>query len=457
MTRRYRVGLRTLLILGLLLASYGAAQPAGVLQQIPTPNPGTSSNALVDIAAAADGTAWAVGSRSGPTTEPLILRFDGTNWAEFTVPPEVAGIAFGAAGSTPEGDVWLSGTRAFSVYEREVFFLRARGGVIDRVDMILSAGAPVALTANSANDVWALTGAGDVVHFDGSEWTESPVPQVFDTLNYPESIHAAGIDDVWIVGYGGDQRGDYEGYVQHWNGSAWSVVPTPFTGQMQTYFRDIDGSAPTEVWIVGDSAAQHLSLQWNGSAWIQRTGPPSSTPLCDVVVLGPNEVWAAPYSLAPGSKFARWDGVEWGDGPTIDIPNASTVAWRGLTRADAGNLWAAGSFYSSSHFTLAAKLSTGLTTAAPEDHPERPAVTLQAYPNPFNPATTIRYQLDRPGSVSLRIYDALGRLHDTLFVDRWHPTGIYAEPYSPPGASGAYFATVTFEDQRTTTKLMLVK
>ena len=34
----------------------------------------------------------------------------------------------------------------------------------------------------------------------------------------------------------------------------------------------------------------------------------------------------------------------------------------------------------------------------------------QNYPNPFNPATTIRFSLSEPAAVSLRIYDAAGRL-----------------------------------------------
>ncbi|MCP4545027.1 MAG: hypothetical protein GY835_01020 [bacterium] len=40
----------------------------------------------------------------------------------------------------------------------------------------------------------------------------------------------------------------------------------------------------------------------------------------------------------------------------------------------------------------------------------------QSYPNPFNPLTTIRYDLPEPGRVTLRIYDVAGRLVRTLLM-----------------------------------------
>ena len=45
----------------------------------------------------------------------------------------------------------------------------------------------------------------------------------------------------------------------------------------------------------------------------------------------------------------------------------------------------------------------------------------EAYPNPFNPSTTIKYDLNANVNVELAIYDVRGRLVDTL-VDEYQTT-----------------------------------
>jgi hypothetical protein len=64
---------------------------------------------------------------------------------------------------------------------------------------------------------------------------------------------------------------------------------------------------------------------------------------------------------------------------------------------------------------------------------------LQNYPNPFNPATRIRYQVQRTGVVSLKVYDVLGREVAT-FVNERNPAGGYEVSFDAAGlARGNYF------------------
>ena len=85
--------------------------------------------------------------------------------------------------------------------------------------------------------------------------------------------------------------------------------------------------------------------------------------------------------------------------------------------------------------------------------------TLNAsYPNPFNPSTTINYDLAVDGYVSILVYDALGREVATLFSgDQVAGTNYQVTWNAADQASGAYFLRMTAGNYTNTQKLMLVK
>ncbi len=64
----------------------------------------------------------------------------------------------------------------------------------------------------------------------------------------------------------------------------------------------------------------------------------------------------------------------------------------------------------------------------------------QNYPNPFNPLTTISYSLPQSGTVSLRVYDAIGREIATLVDDVRKVAGTYNVSFNAANLpSGVYF------------------
>ncbi|MCB1164383.1 T9SS type A sorting domain-containing protein [bacterium] len=92
-----------------------------------------------------------------------------------------------------------------------------------------------------------------------------------------------------------------------------------------------------------------------------------------------------------------------------------------------------------------------------------PASSLaQNVPNPFNPSTTIRFALPRPGEVQLHIYDVRGRLLRSL-VDGPLDAGQHAVTWQGRDgagervASGVYFCRLVTEDQTFTRKMTLLK
>jgi hypothetical protein len=81
----------------------------------------------------------------------------------------------------------------------------------------------------------------------------------------------------------------------------------------------------------------------------------------------------------------------------------------------------------------------------------------QNYPNPFNPTTTIYYSLEKPGKVSLVIYNALGQKIATL-VDGYKNAGTHSITFDARNfASGIYFYHIKSGNFSATRKMVIVK
>lgn len=79
------------------------------------------------------------------------------------------------------------------------------------------------------------------------------------------------------------------------------------------------------------------------------------------------------------------------------------------------------------------------------------------YPNPFNPSTTIRYQLGSEMDLTAQVYNLQGQRVETLFEGRqgmgshwltWNATGV---------ASGVYFIRLQSEEIVQVRKVLLVR
>jgi hypothetical protein len=89
--------------------------------------------------------------------------------------------------------------------------------------------------------------------------------------------------------------------------------------------------------------------------------------------------------------------------------------------------------------------------------PER-LILFPAYPNPFNPSTTVRFSvLDTKQPLSLHIYDIDGRLIETLFSG-YVMLGFHEVQWNArQHPSGIYFAVLQSGHTMQSTKLILIK
>src|SRR5215470_5788037 len=93
-------------------------------------------------------------------------------------------------------------------------------------------------------------------------WTVVPTPNPSGGgQNVLNAVTIVSPSDAWAVG-----EGQYESLAEHWDGSMWSIVPSP---NLQT-FTDIKGVAAVssnDVWAVGDNGDVGMTMHWNGSTW----------------------------------------------------------------------------------------------------------------------------------------------------------------------------------------------
>jgi len=81
----------------------------------------------------------------------------------------------------------------------------------------------------------------------------------------------------------------------------------------------------------------------------------------------------------------------------------------------------------------------------------------QNYPNPFNPFTTISYSIKENGSVTLKVFDILGKEVKTL-VNEEQQAGNYKVEFNASSfASGIYFYTLQAREFISTRKMILLK
>jgi hypothetical protein len=149
----------------------------------------------------------------------------------------------------------------------------------------------------------------------------------------------------------------------------------------------------------------------------------------------------------PGNLAATPSDPEWFDGE-----------WR----------WDSGYFYKVAavdvhdNASVCALLGPDDVTGA--DSPRAPAATYlaQNFPNPFNPTTRIAFGLKAPAVITLRIYDASGRLVRTL-VEGARPAGHYSELWDGRNvigkavASGIYFYRLDAGSFSETRKMVIMR
>ena len=171
------------------------------------------------------------------------------------------------------------------------------------------------VSALASNDVWAVgnyvngsnNGQTLVEHWDGTAWSVVPSPNVGASTNELSALSALTINDVWAVGYfeNGTAR---QALIEHWNGAVWSVIASPNPGAGGSWLFGVSALTNNDAWAVGyqynGSNDQTLLEHWNGSAWnvVTSSNLGATAELIGVAAVSAGDVWAVGYYDNAGSS-----------------------------------------------------------------------------------------------------------------------------------------------------------
>ena len=236
-------------------------------------------NAVADITPSY---AWAVGrvKRTGYRGgTPLILHWNGSKWQTIAPPSEVTG-ELRAVSRDWVGGAWAVGDDGHG----HPLILRCSVAACSSVTVPPGVG-PVGrlrgIRAFSRDNVWAVGDRGNstlVLHWNGTAWSTIPSPNPDPFVNILHAVGGVASNDVWAVGEKGRNKADTgvppgtRTLALHWNGTLWSEVSTPNLGD-QDSLRGITSTASNAVTAVGTfqdvttGVDRNLGERWNGSGW----------------------------------------------------------------------------------------------------------------------------------------------------------------------------------------------
>jgi hypothetical protein len=153
-------------------------------------------------------------------------------------------------------------------------------------------------------------------------WTGTQPPSPGSSSNLLQGVTVLSPCDAWAVGSAIGAGGVSQTLIEHWNGTAWTVAPSPDPGTIVNSLIGVRAVSARDVWAVGyySSGADNTTmiLHWDGVSWkqVQSPSPGSISRLYAVRVVSARDAWAVGFHSTSGSAghrtlILRWNGSTW--------------------------------------------------------------------------------------------------------------------------------------------------
>lgn len=333
------------------------------------------------------------------------------------------------------------------------------------------------IAANAAGTLGTAHGSGvqlgHVARWDGAAWqTVGTVTPVFSLTDFGLAVWNGSLV------YGGSFSavdGVPAANIARWDGNSWSALGAGFNNFVSSVVvHEGDLYAAGFFTASGATPIPGRVARWDGSAWAP-VGDGLGPGVVNMVSAGGKLYAVGGFTAGANGvaeKIAVWDGSTWSPlGSGLGVGHFGN-AGNGLCVAVHGDGVYAGGFFNtagdkSAHRIARWQIETVSAVAQRSDDelPDAAAVALGVHPNPFNPATTIRFSLSSTaaGPVTVAILDARGRHVRTLLRGAVYPAGLHdvrwngLDDGARPVAAGVYLVRVATRAGSAVQKVALVR
>ena len=247
-----------------------------------SPNSGRGGNQLVAVSCVSAHACMAVGFTQGGPGGTLAESWDGTRWSVVPTPSlggtgsDLTGVSCVAANAcTAVGGVSPNGTALSTVIES---WDGTRWSVVPSPNPATGGGfSGVSCASADACMAVGFSGSESGFHgtlaesWNGTHWSVLPTPSPGNNGNFLNGVSCVSPDTCTAAGEAFHSNGPTTSLIESWDGSHWSVVPSPSPGISQTLVNGVSCAAKNACSVVGTystrTAAKILVESWDGRSW----------------------------------------------------------------------------------------------------------------------------------------------------------------------------------------------
>ena len=310
-----------------------------------SPNKGTAYNTLDGVACTSSTSCVAVGFYFGSTDQTLVETWNGTTWSATTSPNQgtggndLGGVACTSSTSCMAVGYYFNGSADQTLAESwngTVWSIVAspNQGSNPNVLFAVSCTSSTSCVAVGYYYNGSVDGLTLVETWNGTSWSITPSPNESGSFNVLNGVACTSSKSCVAVGFDRPATVD-QTLAETWNGTVWSVVVSPDLGDSDNGLSAVSCTSSTSCMAVGaysnGVAQQTLVERWNGSTWAVIASPnqgTSSNALSGVACSTSSSCVAVGTWAKAGVEqtlIENWNGTTWTIATSPNVGTGSNI------------------------------------------------------------------------------------------------------------------------------------